>query len=183
MCNFSICSRCKHIFMCFEMFSISRSIIRFISENSFMPYMKFSITLLGNKMTLITIDFKWWCNLPSAYGVIDITHLRIPKPFGPIVTNYYYHKSKGALFGVAIVIDLNKQHLYVVIGLSWSVNDLWTFTWFSLYRKVQYNGLFNAQLVPCENNIPLWFLDNKRYLLLIVNVINPRVLLERLSCM
>jgi hypothetical protein len=118
------------------------------------------------------------------HGTIDITHIGIPKPFGAIATNYYYHNSKGAFSGVAIVIDLNK-HLYVLIGFSRSVNDLLAFRWFSLYQKVQYNGLFSSQLVPCENNNPMYFLDDKEYLLfmdLMVNVINPRKLLERLSC-
>jgi len=53
--------------------------------------------LVGQKMEVVMMDFKYWCGLPSMHGTINNTHISISKPKLTFVTDYYYHKNQRLL--------------------------------------------------------------------------------------
>jgi hypothetical protein len=74
-------------------------------------------------------------------GAIDGTHISIAKPFS-YLENYYYHKFSGYIVVAQTLLDCKKRSIDFFVGHFGSVNDSRVLHRFTLYRNVQYHGLF-----------------------------------------
>jgi hypothetical protein len=49
---------------------------------------------VGDKMQIVTLDFKNWCGMLSVMGVINGNHICITKPTNVLLKDYYYQKTR-----------------------------------------------------------------------------------------
>jgi len=89
------------------------------------------------------VGFKDFSGLPFVHSTIDVMRVRIYKPKGPFIGDYYYIKLKLYNMQFQGIVDFKKFH-DTFVGMSGSMNDAWIFQISSLYQKAMNGELFHV---------------------------------------
>ncbi len=86
---------------CNELFVIGKSMVGSVLQEIVrainIVFRSLISCLVGQKMEVEMMNFKYWCGLPSMHGTINNTHISISKPklAFAFVKDYYYLKTRG----------------------------------------------------------------------------------------